>query len=94
MWTHICSTIMIIAGFITTTNIKIVSRYGTSTAVTLSLFHERNIRLLTTGHWKVGGAVEKVHSQVNIEAGIYMQEPCDGSAAGSLASPAWNSTHE
>lgn len=53
-----------------------------------------HIRLLTTGHWKVGGAVEKVHSQVNVEAGIYMREPRDGSAAGSLASPAWNSTRE
>ena len=28
------------------------------------------------------------------ESLVSMQEPCDGSAAGSLASPAWNSTHE
>lgn len=73
---------MIVTGFITTTNIKSEQIWN---------FH---IRLLTTGQWKVGGAVEKVHSQVNVEAGIYMQEACDGAAAGSLASPAWNSTHE
>lgn len=56
------------------------------------LFHETNIRLLT--RWRGGGVAEKVHSRVNAEAGIYMQEARDASAAGSLASPAWNSTHE
>lgn len=69
-------------------------RHRTSTSAAPSLFHETSIRLLTVGRWKGGGVAEKVHAQVNVEAGVYMQEPRDGSAAGSLASPAWNSTHE
>lgn len=48
---------------------------------------------LTVVHLQ-GGVAVKVHSQVNMEETPYMQGPCDGSDAGSLASPEWNSTHE
>lgn len=64
----------------------------------LSVICESNLQFSVCGmlavvHWH-GRVAGKVHSQVNMEAAIYMQGPCDGSAAGSLASPAWNGTHE
>lgn len=42
----------------------------------------------------MGGVAENLRSQVTMEATIFMQEPCDASAAGLLARPAWNGTHE
>lgn len=48
---------------------------------------------LTKAHLLQGGA-GKVHAQVNVGETLYMQAPYDGSAAGSLASPAWNGSHE
>lgn len=63
----------------------------------LSAALESNLQLsisqkLTVAHL-LEGVAGKVDSQVNMEE-WYMQVPCDGSAAGSLASPAWNGTHE
>lgn len=46
------------------------------------------------GPLEMGGVAEKLHSQVTMEATIFMQEPCVASAAGLLARPAWNGAHE
>ncbi|CAB1452450.1 unnamed protein product [Pleuronectes platessa] len=51
------------------------------------------LKELGVAHFLEGVAGE-VHSQVNIGETLYMQGLCDGSAAGSLASSAWDGTHE